>query len=84
VASHHQQRKRGPKDEAASPSDVGAEVERAWRERQRHGGVMTPDLHPLGLMLRGELRQARKNIVGAQVTADGIVEVEFFGPRGLR
>ena len=49
-----------------------------------YGGVMTPDLQPLGLMLRGELRQARKNIVGAQVTADGSVAVEFFGPRGLR
>jgi hypothetical protein len=49
-----------------------------------YGGVMTPDLQPLGLMLRGDLRQARKNIVGAQITADGSVEIEFFGPRGLR
>lgn len=49
-----------------------------------YGGVMTPDLQPLGLMLRGELRQARKNIVGARVDADGSVEIEFFGPRGLR
>lgn len=49
-----------------------------------YGGVMTPDLHPLGLMLRGELRQPRKNIVSAQVSADGTVEIEFFGPRGMR
>lgn len=49
-----------------------------------YGGVMTPDFQPLGLMLRGELRQVRKNIVGAQVAAGGSVEIEFFGPRGLR
>lgn len=49
-----------------------------------YGGVMTPDLQPLGFMLRGELRQVRKNIVGAHVAANGSVEIEFFGPRGLR
>jgi hypothetical protein len=49
-----------------------------------YGGVMTPDFQPLGLMLRGELRQVRKNIVGAQVVAGGSVEIDFFGPRGLR
>jgi hypothetical protein len=49
-----------------------------------YGGVMTPDLQPLGLMLRRDLRQAQRNIVGAQVAADGSVEIEFFGPRGLR
>lgn len=50
----------------------------------KHGGVMTPDLQLLGVMLRGGLRQARKNIVGAQVAADGSVEMEFFGPGGAR
>ena len=49
-----------------------------------YGGVMTPDLQPLGLMLRAELKQARKNIVSAKVAADGRVEIEFFGPRVLR
>jgi hypothetical protein len=49
-----------------------------------HGGVMTPDLQPLGLMVRGDLRQPRKNIVSAQVAAGGAVEIEFFGPRGMR
>ena len=49
-----------------------------------YGGVMTPDLQPLGLVLRGGLLQARKSIVGTQVTTDGSVDVEFFGPRGLR
>jgi len=49
-----------------------------------YGGVMTPDLQPLGLMLRGDLRQPRKSIVSAQVAAGGAVEIEFFGPRGMR
>jgi hypothetical protein len=49
-----------------------------------YGGVMTPDFQPLGMMLRAELRQPRKNIVRAQVAADGSVEVEFFGPRTMR
>ncbi len=45
------------------------------------GCVMTPDLQPLGLMLRGELLQDRKDIVSAVVVAHGSVEIEFFGPR---
>ena len=44
------------------------------------GGVMTPDFQPLGLLLRVELKQARRCIVSAKVTADGDVEIEFFGP----
>jgi len=48
-----------------------------------HGGVMTPDLQLLGL-LKGQMRRARADVVAAQVTPDGRVEVEFFGPRGLR
>lgn len=49
-----------------------------------YGGVMTPDLQPLGLMVRGRLRQARRNIVSAEVAADGSVEIEFFGPKESR
>lgn len=48
----------------------------------RYGGVMTPDLQPLGLLPPGELRQVRKNIVSAEVTTNGNVEIEFFGPGG--
>lgn len=47
------------------------------------GSVMTPDLQPLGLMFRAELKQARKNIVNAEVSTDGRVEIEFFGPGTL-
>lgn len=49
-----------------------------------YGGVMTPDFQLLGLMLRGELRQARQNIVSAQVAHDQSVKVEFFGQRATR
>ncbi len=49
-----------------------------------YGGVMTPDFQPLGLMLRGNLRQPIKNIVSAQVSDGGGVGIEFFGPRGMR
>lgn len=45
-----------------------------------YGGVMTPDLHPLGFMLRGGLQQPPSNIVSAQVGGGGRVEIEFFGP----
>jgi hypothetical protein len=45
-----------------------------------YGGVMTPELQVLGL-LRAELRRARRQVVSAQVGADGNVQVEFFGPR---
>lgn len=48
-----------------------------------HGRVMTPDLQLLGL-LKTQMRRARADVVGAQVDTDGRVEVEFFGPRGLR
>ncbi|WP_437761219.1 DEAD/DEAH box helicase [Sorangium sp. So ce281] len=49
-----------------------------------YGGVMTPDLQPLGL-LQAEMRRPRRDLVSAQVGADGkTVEIEFFGPRGLR
>jgi hypothetical protein len=39
------------------------------------GGVFTPDLQLLGLMVRGALRQEPRNIVGARVAADGSVEI---------
>lgn len=53
-------------------------------EEALYGGVMTPDFQPLGL-LRAEMRRARRDLVSAQVGPDGTtVELEFFGPRGLR
>lgn len=49
-----------------------------------HGGVMTPDFQPLGL-LKTEMRRARRDVVRAQVGAAGkTVEVEFFGPSIMR
>lgn len=48
-----------------------------------HGGVMTSDFHLLGL-LKAQMRRARADVVGALVDSDGKVEVEFFGPGGLR
>ncbi len=46
-----------------------------------YGGVLTPDLQPLGL-LRAEMRRERRDIVSAHVGADASVAIEFFGPRG--
>jgi hypothetical protein len=48
------------------------------------GGVMTPDLQSLGLMLTRDLRQAKGNIVAAHVVDDGNIQIEFFGPRVTR
>lgn len=45
-----------------------------------HGGVMTPDLQPLGLV-EANMRRGRRDVVRAQVGAEGeTVEIEFFGP----
>jgi hypothetical protein len=49
-----------------------------------YDGVFTPDLQLLGLIRRGALRQARKNIVDARVATDDGVVIEFFGGRGLK
>jgi hypothetical protein len=48
-----------------------------------HGAVMTPDFQPLGF-LDASMRRGRRDVVSAHVSAVGNVEIEFFGPRGMR
>lgn len=46
------------------------------------GGVYTPGLQPLGLLMAAMAR-ARRDIVRAEVNDEGGVELEFFAPKGL-